>query len=489
MKDILTAAMNEPHNKTLTENMAVARATTNSAVLNLFSQIGAYRTGGKGAAAFIDQLMSAYAESRDLTMRTLFYSRDIRGGQGERETFRTFIRTLAEFSPANVNNVIQYIPTYGRWDDLYALVGTPCEDTVWALIRHQWGMDVASDKPSIMAKWLASVTTSSNVTRGFGRATAKALDLTERNYRKTLSALRAKIGVIEQKMSSGDWEDINYEHVPSQANMLYKTAFYKHEPTRRQAYLDALTKGEVKVNASTQFPYELIHRLVSYGSEADNALVEAMWKAQPDYFNGIEENSLVVADVSDSMSGLPLEVCLSLAIYTAERNKGPWHNKFITFSANPTMQSLQGKTLQERVVNLNKAQWDMNTNIEKVFEVILQTAFTNTVTPKDMVKRIYIVSDMEFDCATRGNVSKGRTLFNQIAKRYANWGYELPELVFWNVAARNVQFPTSMDDRGFLNVSGCSPSIFKSVVGKKFLSAYDLMEEVLNSDRYASITA
>lgn len=483
----LTSSMNEPHNKTLTENAAIARATTNSKVLDLFSQIGGIRTGGKGAIAFIPQLMAAYAEDRDLTLKTIFYSRDVRGGQGERETFRVFFRALAEYSPSDVYDVIPFISVFGRWDDLYCLIGTPCETAMWGAINHQWTMDVLTDTPSIMAKWLASVTTSSAETRAQGRATAVALGLSERNYRKTLSALRAKIGVIEQKMSSGNWEDINYEHVPSQANMLYKTALYKHDPVRRQAYLDALKKGEAKVNASTQFPYELIHKLVS-GSQADNALVEAMWKAQPDYFNGQQENSLVVADVSGSMSGLPLEVCLSLAMYTAERNTGPWHNKFITFSAHPTMQSLVGSTLAERVMNLNRAQWDMNTDVEEVFNVILKTAVASSVKPTDMVKRIYIVSDMEFDRCS-GRNKKERTLLNVIRKNYEKAGYALPELVFWNVSARSAQFPMSMDDRGFLNVSGCSPSIFKSVVGRKFLSAYDLMLEVLEQERYACIAA
>lgn len=485
--DVLTAAFNEPVNKTFTENGAIARATTNSKVLDLFSLIGGIRTGGKGAVAFVDAMRGAFAESRELTLKTLFYSRDVRAGQGERETFRTFIKELAVFSPATVNKVVPFIPTFGRWDDLYCLLGTECEQTVWDTIRSQWFQDHENfDKPSIMAKWLASVTTSSPVTRAQGRATAKALGLTERNYRKSLSALRAKIGVIEQKMSAGKWEDIVYEHVPSQANMLYKTAFYKHEPTRRQAFLDALTKGETTVNASTQFPYELIGKLEYYGSEKENALIEAMWKAQPDYFSGQEENSLVVADVSGSMSGLPLDVCLSLAVYTAERNKGIWKDKFITFSESPVMQSLVGKTLVERVKNLNSAQWNMSTNIEGVFEVILKAAITNKVSPVEMVKRLYIVSDMEFDAATGSN-KKERTLFNVIRKKYEKAGFELPELVFWNVSARNTQFPMSMDDRGFLNVSGCSPSIFKSVVGRKFLSAYDLMLEVLNSERYECI--
>jgi hypothetical protein len=479
----LTSAFNEPVNKTLTENGAIARATTNSKVLDLFSQIGGFRVGGASEDKIIKQVRAAFAEDRELTLRTLFYSRDIRGGQGERQVFRTAIKALAQFSPDTINKVIPLIPEYGRWDDLYELLGTECEQTVWDTIRAQWWGDLISEYPSIMAKWLAGVNTSSALTRERGRATARALGFSERNYRKLLSELRARIGIIEQKMSSGNWGDIEYSHVPSQANMLYKDAFYKHDPVRRQAYLDSLVKGEVKVNAVTQFPYELIAKLRNSG---DNTLIEAMWEAQPDYFNGKKENSLVVADVSSSMYGLPLEVCISLAIYTAERNTGPWHNKFITFSESPTMQTLIGKTLLEKVSNLNNARWDLNTNVEKVFTTILETAILNNVSPSEMVARVYIVSDMEFDAAS-GRNKKDRTLFNWLQKKYKDAGYNMPELVFWNVSARNTQFPMSMDDRGFLNVSGCSPSIFKSVVGKNFISAYDLMLEVINSDRYKDI--
>lgn len=471
------------NNYTTTENGAIARKTTDSAVLDLFSQINAYRTG-KVITQRIPQLDAAWNEDAQLTLRTLFYSRDVRGGAGEREVFRTFIKHLAQTNPDKISKVIHLIPVYGRWDDLYALVGTPLESLAFDTIKEQWLKDIATDKPSIMAKWLKSVNTSSKVSVALGTKTAKALGLHVSIYRKALSKLRKNINVLEKLISAGNWEEVNYSHVPSQANLKYGKAFMKHDAARRSAYFEALENGvvDVKINATTQFPYEIVGKAMGYNPQ-DIQVAEAMWKAQPDYFNGVKENSLVVADVSNSMYGLPLQVCLSLAIYTAERNTGVWHNKFITFSAEPVIQTLVGSSLKERVNNLNNAAWDMNTNIKAVFNRILETALQNNVKPVDMVKRLYIVSDMEFDsCATAD-----KTLFNTIRNEYANNGYELPELVFWNVSARNVQFPMSIDDRGFINVSGCSPSIFKSVVGKKFVGPYDMMLEVLNSPRYEAI--
>jgi hypothetical protein len=470
------------NNFTTTENGAISRKTTESAVLDLFSQINAYRTG-KVINQRIPQLEASWNEDKLLTLKVLFYSRDIRGGMGEREVFRTFIRHLATRYPAQLKASVAQIPNYGRWDDLYALVGTPLESDAFDVIKAQWLKDLDTDKPSIMGKWLKSINTSSKESVALGIKTAKALGVSAKVYRKVLSKLRSNINVLEKLISSNKWESVEYSHVPSQANLKYGKAFMKHDAERRSAFFDALTRGDadVKINATTQFPYEIIQKLREYKS--DFKTEEAMWKAQPDYFNGVEENSLVVADVSGSMSGLPLDVCLSLALYTAERNKGVWKDKFITFSNEPTMQSLVGNTIKERMENLSRAKWDMNTNISKVFERILEVAVREKVQPSEMVARLYIVSDMEFDSAC----SADKTLFNKIRDKFSSYGYTLPNLVFWNVAARNVQFPMSMDDRGFINVSGCSPSIFKSVVGKKFVGPYEMMLEVLNSPRYEAI--
>lgn len=471
---------NSMNNYASTENGALARKTTNSAVLDLFSQINAYRTG-KVINQRIPQLEAAWAEDKQLTLKTLFYSRDVRGGQGEREVFRVFMNHLAQTRPDVISHLVAQIPNYGRWDDLYALVGTPLEAKAFQTMGVQLAIDISTDKPSIMGKWLKSVNASSESTNALGILTAKHLGLKVSVYRKALSKLRSNINVIEKLMSTGQWDAIEYSHVPSQANLKYGKAFMAHDAERRSAFFEALKTGETKINATTQFPYEIVKKC---GTDSD--LADAMWKAQPDYFNGIEENSLVVADVSGSMYGLPLEVCISLAIYTAERNKGVWKDKFITFSEKPEMQTVVGNTLQEKVRNLSNASWSMNTNIEAVFLKVLDTAIKNSVTSEDIVKRLYIVSDMEFDDCT-GNSRLQSTVFEKLTKEYAEQGYALPELVFWNVSARNVQFPMSLDDRGFLNVSGCSPSIFKSVAGKQFVGPYEMMLDVLNGPRYEAI--
>lgn len=469
---------------TYTENGAVARSTTGSAVLNLFSQIGGLRANLNRCE---DLVTSALREDADLTARCVFYSRDPRGGQGEREVFRTSMRALIKCDP-RFKSLINRIPEFGRWDDVVELMDV-AHDEVIAAIKSQLKADVGSKTPSLLAKWLPSENTSSKKTRAQATAIRRALGLNSKDYRKMLSGLRKQIGIVERYMSDGNWNEINFEHVPSNAMLIYRNAFGTRAPEKFAAYKAALVKGEAEIKASVLFPYDLVSKYLGYGHYAElDPIVEAQWKALPDYFNGETENSLVVCDVSGSMRGLPMEVSVSLGIYIAERNRGIWKDKFMTFSAIPTIQTIFGSTLKEKVANLERAAWDINTNIEAVFDVILKTTKATKIDPSEMIRRVYIVSDMEFDQATGDDNRVQKTLFQTLRDRYTAAGYEMPELVFWNVSARNAQFPMAMDERGFLNVSGCSPSVFKFTLGKKFASAYDMMLEVLNSPKYVGLS-
>lgn len=480
MSNPFVQALTAATSQALTENGAVARGTTGSRVLDLFSTIGGMR-GQADRAAGLAQV--AATEDAQLTARLMFYARDVRGGQGEREIFRQCMKSLIK-RDERFKSLIKHVPEYGRWDDVVELFGVaPYE--VMDVIRTQLSMDLETDRPSLLAKWLPSEVTSSKATRAAARLIREQLDMTPRAYRKMLSALRKQIWLVEHAMTTGDWSTIPFERVPSRAAMIYRNAFKAHAPGEYAAYLAAVEKGEAKINAGTLFPYELVEKCQGWHVGVD-ATIEAQWKALPDYFAGKTENSLVVADVSGSMSGQPMQVAISLALYVAERNKGTWHNKFMTFSETPQIQNVEGDTLHARVKNLEHAEWGMNTNIERMFMQILATARATNTAPADMITRLYIVSDMEFDAATRGH-GVNETLFQGIKRTFNQAGYEMPELVFWNVRAGNKQFPMGLDERGFLNVSGCSPSIFTTLLSGKFTSAHDLMCEVLNGERYARI--
>lgn len=491
MSSNLLNALNKATNIAYTENGAKSNKTTNSAVLDLFSQISAYRTGA-GASARIQALRRAYGEDALLTLKCLFYSRDIRGGQGERETFRVFMKELVKINISTVMKNLHLIPEYGRWDDVFELVGLDknLDARIVSLVAEQIHKDLSSERPSLLGKWMPSINTSSSETKKLAKWLCNQLGWREKQYRKNLSLLRSRIKVLEAIISRNKWDSVVYEGVPSNASLKYRKAFKKHDTERYAAYIASVQKGEKKINAATLFPYDIVKKSLS--GEGVNVL-DALWNNLPNFYGEHTENALVVVDVSGSMYGcygseknsvLPIYVSISLGLYLAERNKSIWHNRFITFTTNPKLQKIQGVNIHDKIKNLAAAEWGGSTNVEAVFRLILNTAVANNLTQADMPARLYIISDMEFNAATG---SSRNTLFRGIQKEYESKGYQMPQLVFWNVSARNEQFPMSMDDRGFVNVSGCSPSIVKNLLGRTNTTAYDLMVETLNSDRYKAV--
>jgi hypothetical protein len=475
--------LKEKMNVAYTENGAKVYATTKSDLLDFFALGGALRN--RSESDIVQLFSRAFAEDKLLALKSAFYFRDIRGGQGERRTFRAILKYLANNYPDIVRKNLHLIPEYGRWDDVYVLVGTPVEKDVANLIRNQFVSDMTSKYPSLMAKWLKSENASSAETKRLARWTRKVLGLSSRDYRKALTELRTKIKIVEQKMSANQWSEIEYDKLPSKAGMKYRQAFLRHDEERYRAFIEAVKSGKKKMNAKTLYPYEIVAK-VPYNPRqpVDDETLDAMWKSLPDYVGERNERSIVVADTSGSMWGTPMDVAVSLAIYFAERNKGEFANHFITFSARPQLQEIKGDTISEKVRNLRNAEWGMNTNIEAVFDLILDTAVEHGLSQDEMIDKIYIISDMQFDQCVNGG--RNKRLFEEIRERYESHGYKLPQLVFWNVDARQNNFPMSMTETGVQLVSGFSPMLFEHLVSG--ISAYELMLKILNSERYSAIT-
>ena len=319
----------------LTENGAVAYNTLNSGLLDLFAVIGALRP--QSESEIEQKFARAFNEDKLLATKMLFYAGNIRGGLGERRTFRVCLKWLAQNYPEIVIKNMANIPLFNRWDSLFILENTPAERAMWEFIKVQLMSDIRAMKKnqsiSLLAKWMPSENASSKRTVRLAQKAMSALYMTPRNYRKALSALRKYIKVVERDMSANQWDDINYEGVPSYAMKNYRNAFAKHDAIRFSNYIASLNKGEAKINASTLFPYDLVREYVNevwtgglyYRNGKLDSVVEAQWKALPNYIEG-ENNYVVMADVSDSMNGRPLMTSIGLAIYFAERNKGDYHN-------------------------------------------------------------------------------------------------------------------------------------------------------------------
>lgn len=512
IKDTLENRMNV----SVTENGAVGYRTTGKELLDLNFAVASLRSMSDKNVA--ERFVRAFCEDKILAMKWLFYARDARQGLGERRLFRVVLAYLIESNPEMVIPVINLIPEYGRYDDLWCLLdNSKSARVVYQIVDAQLKEDyrnfMAKKPISLLAKWMPSCNASSAKTKRYATMLRKAMCMKERDYRKMLSELRKYLDVVEVKMSDKNWSEIKYEAVPSRANLIYNSAFLRNDEERRRDYLGKLEKGETKINASTLFPHDIVHKYSrGYGLNPKDATVEALWKALPDTVKGCG-NTIVVADGSGSMTSTvdsksrvtALEVANALAIYFAERSSGQFKDKYITFSERPQFvdfsncHSLHAK-LQKALAHDEVA----NTNIEKVFDLILTAAINNRMSQEDLPANILIISDMEFDrCATCGELQRhtdywgrsyysgarstpSQTLFNTIAQRYADAGYKMPRLVFWNVNSRTGTIPVKENELGVALVSGFSVNVTKMVMSGK-TDPFECLLETLNSERYAPV--
>ena len=473
-------ALEVESNLTQTENGAATNQSTLDNVLDFFY----YAPAKRGQPEIEDMFFKALSEDTIMATKAMFYLRDPRGGQGERDSFRRCLKILSHERPTVFAAVVKLVSEYGRWDDILEFVDNA---TVQTLVMNQLvedNLNLDNGKSvSLLAKWMPSINTSSKKTVALGHKWHKALKhYSEKQYRQMLSRLRKQIDIVEAKMSANKWSEVNYSAVPSKASLLYKDAFLTHDMDRYQQFVAKAVKGEVKINSAVLFPYDIVHQYQMGQKDYDGTL-EALWNQLPNYAE-TTKNALVVADVSGSMYGKPLEVCLSLAVYIAERNSGCFKNQFITFSETPTLQKLVGQTLREKLINLSNADWGMSTSLESVFDLVLNAAIKHKVPQSELPDSIFIVSDMEFNaCMNDSSI----TNFVSAQQKFEAAGYTLPKIIFWNVASGGMQAPVTKDEKGVYLVSGCSPSIFKKAVHAIATSPLELMIEVLSDPRYEAV--
>jgi len=482
--------LKDESNLTYTENGALTHSTTGDNCLDLFFRAGAMRNADEKDIS--DLVIRAYTENPKKTMKIVFYTRDIRGGLGERRFFRTAIKTLSSFAPDSVKRNIPYFAEYGRFDDLLVLLGTSCESEAVAEIKKQLDSDIeamnSNETVSLLAKWLPSVNATSDDTKAMGKKMSRLLGMREKEYRHTLSALRKYIDITENHLRVSDYT-FDYSKQPSGAMFKYRKAFIRNDSERYIDYLESVQKGEAKLNTSTLYPYEIVRRCDGLNIQNEILSLDTTWKNLPVYGDS-DENAIAVIDTSGSMtwspsnSVRPIDVALSLGIYFAEHNKGKFANHFITFSEHPRLIEIKGKNICEKVKYCQTFSEVANTNLEAVFKLILRTAIKNKVPQNELPSKIYIISDMEFDyCIEGGN---NAPLFNIMKIEYKQYGYKLPNIVFWNVASRQSNMPISVSDTGSTLVSGFSPIVFDMAISGE-ISPTAIMEKIIFSERYAVI--
>lgn len=474
MSSFLNAVQKTTNRQAKTTNGAVTLSSSLDPVVDLFFLAGASRGKNLG-----NNFLSSFLANAELTCQLALWMRDIRGGAGERQQFRDFMQWLMQYEQSSKSkNRFQWsrrlaakVLEVGRADDLLVYHNTDMWRDAAALI--QTALD---EKNGLVAKWMPR--------KGeVAKSLAKYLRLSPKKYRKTIVGLSA---TVEQKMCARKWDTINFSHVPSRAMSIYRLAFDRNAHEKFQEYVDALSNGETKVNAGAVFPHDIVYDIMNSSGNA-LAVSHGMWDALPNFATGTGK-TLVMADVSGSMGGLektnrgpmPMLVSVSLALYFATKTTGPFANHFMTFSSSPSLVKLPERgSLKDKIATIHRSEWGMSTDLQKAFDVILQSATKQNVAADEIPERIVIVSDMEFNSACHN------TNFELISKKYAEAGYSLPSIVFWNVNGRSGNVPVTFDQAGTALVSGYSPSIMKSIVETGAVATpLDVMMQTISKERY-----
>ena len=481
MENLFLKALDNSMSNKRTENGALSFNSSGNPVLDLFALGGAYRS--RSDEDILALWRKAYAESPLDALLVLFYIRAAREGIGEKRFFRV---AFADFlKSGKLNNeaaaeLIALVPEAGSWKDLVSEPVFSSSPLVGEIIVKQLLLDSASDAPSLLAKWIPCGRGNESAKRETKRFSS-LFSMSEKNYRKLVVGIRRKLSLVETRMAENRWNDIEYDKIPSKAGLKYTAAFRRHDDVRYSEFINAVKDGSRSVNMSLTMPYEIVSRVLYKDDEA----AEAFWKNLPDFVRK-DERAIAVVDISGSMfvhylNPWPVTVSVSLGIYFADRLTGPFGKRFITFSDNPRLVSLEGAlTLREKVqLVLSEDNVGYNTDIGKVFSLILKAAIESDAKPDEMPETLYVISDMEFDEAA----NPAETNFEEAERIFAENGYRLPSVVFWNVAARNNTIPVKSWNSNVSLVSGCSPSVFSIVFGGK--TPLDVMNETVRKLSFA----
>ena len=454
-------------NSSLTENGMSTFSSSMNHNVDLFFKFGARR-----GSDIIPAFSKAFSEDKTIATRIALWGRDAREGSGERQLFRDILKYLIDTDVEIASRVLSRIPELGRWDDLYVAFGTKLENQAKIMFKT-----AIEEKNGLAAKWIDRKGPNANILR-------KYLKMDPKTYRKTLVELTK---VVEQQMCAKEFDKIEFEKVPSLAHSRYTKAFHRNAPDEYQKYLNGLVKGETKINVGAIYPYDIIKSMKQFGKSKATTAIE-QWKALPNYSEE-SQKIITVVDVSGSMAQrignnqnlLAIDVALSLGLYFSDKMEGTFKDCFITFSSTPKLQMLKGDIF-DKMLQLNQSEWGMSTNLEAVFNLLLDSAVKGNVPENDMPTMILIMSDMEFNACCK---YPGAKAFEMIGKKYEDAGYKIPNVIFWNIASRHeTNVPVEYKEKGVGLVSGFSPSIIKSILSAKQITPLAILIETIGKERY-----
>ena len=285
--NFIEALNNTTSNFSYTENGMQGYKTTNNSYLDFLYKVSSLRQRDdlgiqQDCGSFIESVFNN--KEQKYLLKFILYIRDPRNGLGERALGRELLAVLFKyFDFENKEDIFTWIVNrlydYSRWDDYVSLVqdfyltefggqknkdGIPQIQQLVLSLKKTLEDDLKNTEigasATLLAKWMPSINTSSDTTRSWAQFFVMNFGWSEKQYRQTLSKLRKYLKVTERQMSLQEWNEIDYEKVPSLANLRYKNAFLRHDEERRKEYLSKLASGEAKINSTVNFPHDIVYR-------------------------------------------------------------------------------------------------------------------------------------------------------------------------------------------------------------------------------------
>lgn len=482
-------------NRTVTTNGASAEKTTENPILELFYGSFVRKAPPNKIHAALEK---AWAKDPKRTVQVIMNGRDCRGGKGEKKCVYSALEWLRKKKPLTYKKNLSEFVQLGYFKDLL-VIGNEAIKKKWptlstipnvplelVMIAEQLKKDFEKYKKgetiSLAAKWAPTEGTHFDhcAKRIAKLMTPEAPDALKQ-YRLLLTELRKKLNITESLMCANKWDMIQYEHVPSKCHKLNKKCFEKHDSKRYEEYLEHVKSNKKEIKTKGLHPHEIVGDYLEKMATAPDETTEQQWRA---FLKKLEEkgsfyNALSVVDVSGSMSGIPMNVAISLGLCVANLTRGPFRNKVITFSSDPTwtdVPDIESKnvTLFQQVEKVQNMKWGMNTNIEKVFQMILNVANSKKIRPEDMPCKLFIFSDMQFDSCVHGN-----TAMESIKNMYEKANYDLPQIVFWNLNGKANHFPVKCNEQGTALLSGFSADLLQLVLEEKRITPISILEKAI----------
>ncbi|MDS0527354.1 DUF2828 domain-containing protein [Clostridium sp. SHJSY1] len=471
-------------------------------LLNFYAKAGFLR--GEKEDEIINLFMAAYDENPLSAMKLLFYVRDKEEGLGERRIFRVILNHLAKIKSSYLAANIDLIPIYGRWDDLYSLFDTEFQYEAINIIREQIEIDLKSENPSTLSKWLKSENASSQRTKELARKTRIALDLSSKEYRVLLSHLRKRVNIVEDTISKGNWDEVKYEDLSSSAIRKYNKAFLKHDKERYIEYLNKIqdekvVEEQIDENKDELYPYDIINHIINDATEYSKVYYSERWNEIPTFTNSQYGDTLVCLGLSSKSVNKNLKPAIyyggiGTSLYLLDKNKDKYKNYVITMVPKPNLVRVKGDKLISRIKDLTEKSLTEEINVDAALDLILFAAIKNGINQENIPRRVlFILDDKCKIIFTSENNSNEKKYFldekdyRKIKEKWSKSGYEIPNLCFWKIDSYRENSKILEDSNGFQYASGYSNEMFKFIMNGQDISSSNLDDEVLLNIRYNKV--